>query len=233
MNDISAILKHYPNLLSSEAKMQARQKKQRTEQFAGGPPSLENLPTATGGPGLDFFAQLASLLPIPGAQYLPLLASLGLNIADAFHTSDEEREIQAIFDAKKERLLDLRRQARSEFTPAEEQRFTRANEPILNRVAANLAQRGLSQSGIIAQTLAGLEQEQYFRAQDRADAQIPQLEGQVYSLAQEMRAEPGFSEIAGGILQFYAYNQQKGRRDEMDARYEQAIQMLEAVAGEG
>ena len=212
-----------------------RQSNRQPTQTGAAPLSLpEQLLAQIGGNNPTGYGQLLSLAGslIPGGQYLPLVASLGFNIFDAFTESEEEKELQAIFQSKKQRLLDLRRQARGEFTPAEEQRFRRANAPVNERVAANLAQRGLAQSGIIAETLAGLEQSQYYRAQDRADAQIPQLENEVYSIAQEMRNEPGFGEIATGIMQFFAYNQQRGQRNAADARYETAISQLETAVGE-
>ena len=39
-------------------------------------------------------------------------------------------------------------------------------------------------------------------------------------------------EIATGIMQFFAYNQQRGQRNAADARYETAISQLETAVGE-
>ena len=77
---------------------------------------------------------------------------------DSFTESPRERLEKEILQARKERLGDLRRQAKGEFTPAERQDIQRANEPVLNRLAANIAQRGLDTSGAALEVLAQTEQ---------------------------------------------------------------------------
>ena len=185
-------------------------------------PLLPNIPPenpSSPGPGGDIVNALPGLLGLVGKSNpylaaasiaLPLLGGLW----DSFTESPRERLEKEIFQARRERLGELRRQAKGHFTPAERQDIQRAHEPILNRVATNIARRGLDTSGAALEALAQAEQAPFLQAQQLAQTQLGDYELKTFDLSRQlMQEDDGFLEDIQGITQYLF---QLGNRKQMD-----------------
>lgn len=156
-------------------------------------------------------------LGVTGNPYLAAL-SIGLPLVsglwDSFTESPRERLEKEIFQARRERLGEMRRQAKGHFTPAERQDIQRANEPVLNRVATNIAQRGLDTSGASLEALAQAEQAPFLQAQQLARTRLDDYELKTFDLSRQlMQEDNGF---LGDIQEITQYLFQLGNRKQMD-----------------
>ena len=163
---------------------------------------------------------LKGLMGTLGATGNPYLAALSIGLPllgglwDSFTESPRERLEKEILQARRERLGELRRQAKGHFTPAERQDIQRANEPVLNRVASNIAQRGLDTSGAALEVLAQAEQTPFLRAQQQARVQLDDYELKTFDLSRQlMEEDDGF---LGDIQEITQYLFQLGKRKQMD-----------------
>lgn len=163
---------------------------------------------------------LKGLMGTLGATGNPYLAALSIGLPllgglwDSFTESPRERLEKEILQARRERLGELRRQAKGHFTPAERQDIQRANEPVLNRVASNIAQRGLDTSGAALEVLAQAEQTPFLRAQQQAQVQLDDYELKTFDLSRQlMEEDDGFLGDIQGITQYLF---QLGDRKQMD-----------------
>ncbi len=163
---------------------------------------------------------LKGLMGTLGATGNPYLAALSIGLPllgglwDSFTESPRERLEKEILQARRERLGDLRRQAKGHFTPAERQDIQRANEPVLNRVASNIAQRGLDTSGAALEVLAQAEQTPFLQAQQQARVQLDDYELKTFDLSRQlMEEDDGFLGDIQGITQYLF---QLGDRKQMD-----------------
>jgi hypothetical protein len=163
---------------------------------------------------------LKGLMGTLGATGNPYLAALSIGLPlvgglwDSFIESPRERLEKEILQARRERLGELRRQAKGHFTPAERQDIHRANEPVLNRVAANIAQRGLDTSGAALEVLAQAEQAPFIEARQQARVQLDDYELKTFDLSRQlMEEDDGFLGDIQGITQYLF---QLGDRKQMD-----------------
>ena len=164
---------------------------------------LKGIMGALGVTGNPYLAALSFGLPLVGGLW------------DTFTESPREKLEKEILQARRERLGDLRRQAKGHFTPAERQDIQRANEPILNRVASNIAQRGLDTSGAALEVLAQAEQTPFLQAQQQAQTQLNDYELKTFDLARQlMQEDDGFLGDIQGITQYLF---QRGDQKQMDA----------------
>ena len=120
---------------------------------------------------------------------LKLAALAGPPLVDALHTSDAEAMEKEIFAARRERLTNMRRHAKGDFTPAERQRILDANEHIFDQIASNVASRGLSQSGVGQQLLAMAYQQPFVREQQMAASMIDAYELGTWNMTRQMMQE--------------------------------------------
>ena len=164
----------------------------------GGSPSVSNSPAPpapssadpASGQGPNWLDQLLkfgeNLLKDKGKD----LARLGLGkLYDQLTETPREALEAEILQARRERLADLRRHAKGEFTPRERQDIRRANEHILNRVATSLAMRGIQNSGAAAELIAQAEMAPFLQMQKQAQIQLDNYELQTYELARKLMGE--------------------------------------------
>lgn len=173
-------------------------------------------PLATHNTG-NLLKGIMGALGVTGNPYLAAL-SIGLPLVsglwDSFTESPRERLEKEIFQARRERLGEMRRQAKGHFTPAERQDIQRANEPVLNRVATNIAQRGLDTSGASLEALAQAEQAPFLQAQQLARTRLDDYELKTFDLSRQlMQEDNGF---LGDIQEITQYLFQLGNRKQMD-----------------
>ena len=159
-------------------------------------------PLATHNTGNPYLAALSVGLPIVGG------------FVDMFTESPRAALEKEILKARKERLSDLRRQAKGKFTPAERRESQRANEAILNRVVSNIAQRGLDTSGAALEVLAQKEQAPLLKAQQRAQVQLSDYELKTFNLTKKLAQEDdGFVAGLGKLTKYFSDLQKRGKKD--------------------
>ena len=164
-----------------------------------------------------FLAGVTGLLTAanPYLQFASLALPLLGRVFDSFGSNPRQELEKEILQARKERLADLRRHAKGKFTPAERRDIRQANEQILNRVATNLAQRGLEVSGVAGQILAEAEQAPFLEAQKRAMAQLSDSELKTFNLTQKMAKEDdGFVKDLQKLLKYVA-DSKKGKQHDI------------------
>ena len=163
---------------------------------------LKTLLAAASGSGNPHLTALALGLPLAGG------------IANAFTQSPRAALEKEILKARKERLTDLRRHAKGKFTPAERQDIQKANEAILNRVVANVAQRGLETSGAGLQVLAQAAQTPFQQVQQQAQAQLDDYELKTFNLTQKlMQEDDGFVKDLEGLTKYFANLEKRSQKD--------------------
>ena len=163
---------------------------------------LKILLAAAGGSGNPHLTALALGLPLAGG------------IANAFTQNPRAALEKEIFKARKERLTDLRRQAQGKFTPAERQDIQKANEAILNRVVANVSQRGLDTSGAGLKVLAQAAQAPLQQAQQQAQTQLDDYELKTFNLTQKlMQEDGGFAKDLEGLTKYFANLENRSKKD--------------------
>ena len=138
-----------------------------------------------------------------------------------------------IIKARKERLTDLRRQAKGKFTPAERQDIRRANEHILNRVASNIAQRGLEVSGVAGQILAEAERAPFLEAQKQAQAKLTDAELKAFELTQKMvKEDDGFAKDLKKLTDYLAETEKGEKYDLVLKNLDSAITSFQKILAE-
>ena len=223
---------------SSQARADIAATKARHARRAGIPrqaPAMGQPPVGLGsgaeGTG-GIFSQLQGWLgqaaPYIDAAQIALL--IGGGVWDAFTESPREKLEKEIIEARKERLADLKRQVKGDFTPGERLGIRRANEPIMNRIASNLASRGLEASGAAAQLLGQAEQQPFLHAQDRAQGQLDSYELQTFGLMHELvQEDEAFLPKIGNILMAFQQSQQAGEPDPLLAELDNATTKLSEI----
>lgn len=181
---------------------------QRVAPFKDGPPSM---------PGLDDFGGhlikgglplLLSKLGLGAANPYLALAQIGLpllgHVWDQFTESPREKLEKEILQARRERLGDLRRQAKGQFTASQREGILRANAPVMERVATNLAMRGIEGSGAAGQLLTEAEQAPFFQAQQQAQLQLDDYELKTFGLAQQLvEGDESVGQALGEIVGYF------------------------------
>lgn len=118
------------------------------------------------------------------------LVKLGAGkLYDKFTETPREALEAEILQARRERLADLRRHAKGEFTPRERRDIRRANEHVLNRVATSLAMRGIQNSGAAGELIAQAEMAPFLQMQKQAQTQLDNYELKTYELAHKLIGE--------------------------------------------
>ena len=122
-------------------------------------------------------------------------------IYDQLTTSPKEELEQEFHASRTERLLDLRRHARGDFSQSERAAIMKAYEPVYRRVLRNLATRGIS-GAAEAQILAQAEQAPFLMAQQHAIAQLDTYELESFKLLYEMTEDdPNFFDMTQQLIQ--------------------------------
>ena len=230
-------------LFPNSANMAQAAAQQRAAPFQQEGVNLSDLNAGTDGGGggiganqiLQGASVLASLLS-KGNPYLQL-ASLALPLVGRFFGGSEanprhelEREI---IQARKERLADLRRQAKGRFTPAERHDIRAANEQILNRVASNIAQRGMEASGASLQALAQAEQAPFLQAQKLAQAKLDDFELKTFDLTQKMiKEDDGFVKDLQKLVKYVTDAPKNKNQDLALENLDNAITSFQKLLGE-
>ena len=133
---------------------------------------------------------------------LMLLKTLGPSIAGGVYNAifpDKVRAIQMeVIGGMQERRSRLMRMARGDFTGAERQEIEQGAEPGLNRLAGNVAQRGLGTSGAGAQVMADASILPFTQAQADAEGKLNQVDT---SITAALAAIPQQPDILSGLGQ--------------------------------
>lgn len=131
---------------------------------------------------------------------LALYAQIGLPIAGGLYNTifpNKVKQIQMeVIDSMRDRRKRLVRMARGNFTPAERQDIRKGAEPGLNRLAGNLAQRGLGTSGAGAQVMAQAQVQPFTEAQANAEQMVGQADT---SITAALAAIPDKPDIMSGL----------------------------------
>jgi len=145
----------------------------------------------------------------------PFTVSAGLSLAGGVYrliAPDRQRQIQ------NEVLQDMRMQqrkasrvARGQFTGAERQDIARAAAPGLNRLAGNLAQRGLGTSGAGAQVLGEASVAPYTQERMRAEQQLGGINQQLLQAASMFPPDNSFFDDLGSAVS--AWQQYQGLQE--------------------
>ena len=181
--------------------------------------NFSNAPDGTAGNTGEAAQGLDSLLGLlSNANPYLNLAQLALpllgRVFNTFTESPREALEKEILKARKERLGDLRRQAKGKFTPAERQDILKANETILNRVAANFAQRGLGTSGAALEALTQAELTPFLQAQKLAQTQLSDFESKTFGITQKlMQEDVGFVQNLKGLTNYFSDLEKRAKKD--------------------
>ena len=133
-----------------------------------------------------------------------------------------------LVEARQQRLADLRRKARGQFTPAEQQQIT--NNPALEAITESVGQAGLEGSSVGQNVLADSALQAFQQEQALATAGLNELELSTYNMLSGMIADdPGFGSLLGDISNFAQYQHEKGQRD---AAFEEALKTNEDLLKE-
>ena len=98
----------------------------------------------------------------------PYVATVGGTIWESLFPDEAKKiQMQGLEDQKNFRRM-LSRQARGVFTGSEREAIARGAEPTVNRVAGNVASRGLGGSGAGVQVIAEAQQAPFLQAQTAA-----------------------------------------------------------------
>lgn len=122
-------------------------------------------------------------------------------IYDQLTASPKEALEQEFHASRTERLIDLRRHARGDFSQSERAAIMKAYEPVHRRVLRNLAARGIS-GAAEAHILAQAEQAPFLIAQQHALAQLDTYELESFKLLYEMTEDdPNFFDMTQQLIQ--------------------------------
>ena len=115
--------------------------------------------------------------------------------------------MQVLEDQKNFRRM-LSRQSRGIFTGSEREAIARGAEPTVNRVAGNVAARGLGGSGAGVQVIAQAQQAPFLQAQDSATQALSGANTQAFAMATQLVGDDSFFDdlrkLTAGITELYA-----------------------------
>lgn len=146
----------------------------------------------------------------------PAIASLPVvgGIYSRFFGGEDAQQIQQeVLDEQLSLNRMRKRQARGQFTDAERQDIMEANEPVVNRVADNVAARGLDESGAGAQIVGDAQRQPFVEAQRRADALLSTSNMTAFNMAKELAADDSFWEDLTGLAENLEFLRQKNGDD--------------------
>ena len=142
---------------------------------------------------------------------LSLLTSLAGGVYESVNPN-RARELQnEVFDEMNDRRLRLNRQARGKFTGSEREMIRESAEPGLNRLAGNVAQRGLGTSGAGAQVLSQAAVQPYSDARIAAEQMAGQADAALMDAIQGFPPDASFFDDLGAAVQgYYEYRGLRG-----------------------
>ena len=171
----------------------------------------------------------------------PVIRTAALSAAGGIYNlinPDRAREIQmSVLDSTTQYRDDLARKARGTFTPAETQQISAGAEPQVNRVAGNVASRGLAYSGAGGQIVAQAQQAPFTRAQTQAAAELPTINQQLFGMGSALAGDASFFDDLAAISQSFAYLNDEDKddptnnNDEIDPTIEDAVDILSNALG--
>ncbi len=188
-----------------------------------GPPAPAEVPTD----GTDWGKAISDFAKENWKEIGDTVLSAGNWIYDQLTTSPKEALEQEFHASRTERLLDLRRHARGDFSQSERAAIMKAYEPVYRRVLRNLATRGIS-GAAEAQILAETEQAPFLMAQQHAIAQLDAYELESFKLLHEMTEDdPNFFDMTQQLIQKWGkVDGMTGGQDTELARLNQEINRL-------
>lgn len=117
---------------------------------------------------------------------------------------DRQRQIQTeVLEDMRSQRARWMRMARGQFSGRERQDIARAAEPGLNRLAGNLAQRGIGTSGAGGQLLAQASVRPYTDARMAAEGQVQNVNQGILQAASMFPSDDSFFDDLGGAVQLY------------------------------
>lgn len=142
----------------------------------------------------------------------PLAIKGGISVASGIYNAlkpDQLRNLSLeVIEDMKEQRKKLQRMSRGTFTGQEREEIAAGAEPGLNRLAGNLAQRGLGQSGAGAQVMAQASVQPYTDARAAAEQQLTQVNQNIFDAAGMLPADDSFFDDLGAFAGLYEeYNE--------------------------
>ena len=145
-----------------------------------------------------------SLLPIlkhPATHQLLIMAGSGAYNAI---NPNRAREIQMeVLEDMREQRKRLHRMSRGKFSGAEREQISAAAEPGLNRLAGNLAQRGLGTSGAGAQVMGQASVAPFTSARENADRALVSADASLMEALSGFPADNSFFDDLGASVKAY------------------------------
>ena len=131
----------------------------------------------------------------------PYIATIGGTIWETlFPDKAKQIQLEVLEDQKNFRRM-LSRQSRGIFTGTESEAIMRGAEPTVNRIAGNVAARGLGGSGAGAQVVAEAQQAPFLEAQTAATQALTGANVQAFNMASQLISDDSFYEDLGGLVQ--------------------------------
>ena len=131
----------------------------------------------------------------------PYIATIGGTVWETlFPDKAKQIQLEVLEDQKNFRRM-LSRQSRGIFTGSERQAIARGAEPTVNRIAGNVAARGLGGSGAGAQVIAEAQQAPFLEAQTAATQALSGANVQAFKMASQLIGDDSFYEDLGGLVQ--------------------------------
>ena len=152
-----------------------------------------------------------ALLPVlknPAAQQLLISLSGGVyNAVNPSRVQEIQQEVLADMQTNRKKLA---RMAEGRFKPAEREQIRAGAEPGLNRLAGNLAQRGLGTSGAGAQVMSQAAVQPYTAAQQGAQQALVGADAALMEAVSGFPADTSFFDDIGATVR--AYHEYRGLR---------------------
>lgn len=145
-----------------------------------------------------------AILPIlkhPATHQLLITAGSGLyNSINPNRARDIQLEVLGDMQEQRRRM---HRMSRGEFTGAEREQIASAAEPGLNKLAGNVAQRGMGTSAAGAQVLADASVAPYASARENADRALVSADAALMEALSGFPADNSFFDDLGAAVQAY------------------------------
>ena len=157
-----------------------------------------------------------ALLPVlknPASQQL--LLSLAGGVYNSVNPSRVQEIQQEVLEDMQANRRKLSRMAEGRFTGAEREQIRAGAEPGLNRLAGNIAQRGLGTSGAGAQVISQASVQPYTEAQVGAQQALAGADAALVDALSGMPADTSFFDDIGATVR--AYHEYRGLRGMSEA----------------
>ena len=162
-------------------------------------------------------------------QAIPYIATAAGTVYESlFPDKSKQLQLEVLEDQKNFRKM-LSRQARGIFSAPEREAIVRGAEPVVNRVAGNVAARGLGSSPAGAQIVARAQQEPFVAAQQGAQAALPAANLQSFQMASLLSHDDSFYEDLGATVQNFLTLAELGEDPETDIEMAGALDTLREI----